>query len=55
MFNVILLGVFVRAKTMTKLGYIDAVIGEAWGFLEVISWAKNLGVANVIIVSTRQR
>lgn len=33
---------------MTKSGYVDA-IDEAWGFLEAVSWAKDLGLTNVII------
>lgn len=34
---------------MRRPGCLAVNVGEAWGFLEAIKWAKDLGLDNVII------
>ncbi|KAL8479489.1 hypothetical protein ACS0TY_026401 [Phlomoides rotata] len=42
-------GVFVAAKTVVCHCLKDVDIGEAMGFMEALSWVKNLGLQNVVI------
>ncbi|KAL8511486.1 hypothetical protein ACS0TY_018039 [Phlomoides rotata] len=42
-------GIFLAARSLVFSGYLEVVIGEAMGFMEVLSWAKRLGLENVIV------
>ncbi|KAL8477087.1 hypothetical protein ACS0TY_029410 [Phlomoides rotata] len=42
-------GEFIAAKTVVYHSILDVDIGEAMGFMEALSWVKDLGLQNVVI------
>lgn len=48
-------GSFIQARTKLVPGCVDVDVGEAWGFMEAISWAKSMGLENVVIEGDAKR
>ncbi|KAL8530819.1 hypothetical protein ACS0TY_007742 [Phlomoides rotata] len=40
---------FIAARSLTVAGCIGVDVGEAMGFLEALSWVKELGLSNVLL------